>query len=183
MLGLLLPGAVMAHTGDGAHSFVSGVVHPLGGMDHLLAMLAVGLLAGCAGGRMRWMLPATFVTAMAMGAVLGANGIEAPFVEVGIAFSLVAFGAALVVKRSLSAPLLVALAAGFAVFHGHAHGTEMGEGLAAMPYALGFMLATALLHVTGVLLTTTSLPQSTVRKCSGGAIAAVGAASVCLIIT
>lgn len=182
MLGLLLPGVVMAHVGGEGHSFVAGVVHPLGGVDHLLAMLAVGLLAGCAGGGMRWVLPAAFVTAMAMGAGLGANGIEAPFVEVAIACSLIAFGAALIARKSLSAPLLVACTAGFALFHGHAHGTEMSAGLSALPYALGFMLATALLHVAGVLLTTTSLPLPTLRKWSGSAIAAVGVASLCILM-
>lgn len=185
LLGLLLPGAAMAHTGGEAHSFMAGALHPLGGMDHLLAMLAVGLVAGCAGGWMRWALPAAFVSAMAAGAGLGAKGIGVPFVEFGIAFSLIAFGAVLVARRSLSAPLMIALTAGFAMFHGHAHGTEMGVGLSAMPYAMGFMLATALLHVAGVLLTTnTLLPlrQVTLRKWSGGAITAAGLASLCVLI-
>lgn len=184
-MALLLPGVAVAHTGGEVHSFVAGVMHPLGGMDHLMAMLAVGLLAGCAGGWMRWALPATFVAAMAMGAVLGANGIETPLVEVGIAFSLVAFGAALVTQRALSAPLMIVFTAGFAMFHGHAHGTEMGAGLAALPYAMGFMIATALLHAKGVLLTTSnllSLKQLTLRKWSGGAIAAAGIASFCVTI-
>lgn len=187
-MALLLPGVAVAHTGGEVHSFVAGVMHPLGGMDHLMAMLAVGLLAGCSGGWMRWALPASFVAAMAigaMGAVLGANGIEARLVEVGIAFSLVAFGAALVTKRALSAPLMIVFTAGFAMFHGHAHGTEMGAGLAALPYAMGFMIATALLHATGVLLTTSRLlplKQPTLRKWSGSAIAAAGIASLCVTI-
>ncbi|MBM0104796.1 HupE/UreJ family protein [Steroidobacter sp. S1-65] len=184
-MALLLPGVAAAHTGGEVHSFVAGVMHPLGGVDHLMAMLAVGLLAGCAGGWMRWALPGSFVAAMAMGAVLGANGIEAPFVEAAIAFSLIAFGAALVTRRSLSAPLMIAFTAGFAMFHGHAHGTEMAAGLAAMPYAMGFMIATALLHATGVLLTTNTLlplKQLTLRKWSGSAIAAAGIASLCVTI-
>jgi urease accessory protein len=181
LLCLALPVTVMAHTGGEAHSFVAGAMHPLSGLDHLLAMLAIGLLAGCASGRMRWWLPASFVAAMAMGAVLGASGVGVPLVEVGIALSLVVFGSALVLEQSLRAPALVALAAGFALFHGHAHGTEMGADLSAVPYALGFLLATALLHAVGVLLTTKTLlplPQATLLKWSGSAIAAVGVVSL-----
>lgn len=182
----LLPATAMAHPGGEAHSFLAGAVHPLGGLDHLLAMLAVGLLAGYSGGRMRWWLPASFVAAMATGAGLGATGVNLPFIEVGIAFSLIAFGAALVSKQSLRAPMLIALAAGFALFHGHAHGTEMGAGLSAMSYALGFMLVTALLHVVGVLLTTRTLlplPQATLLRWSGGAISAVGVVSLGLLLS
>jgi urease accessory protein len=188
LLCLSLPATALAHTGGESHSFIAGALHPLGGLDHLLAMLAVGLLAGCAGGRVRWWLPATFVTAMAAGAVLGANGVGMPLIEVGIAFSLVVFGAALVLKRTLRAPILIALTAAFAIFHGHAHGTEMGADLSAMPYAVGFMLATAVLHVVGVLLTTNTLlpfSQAALLKWSGSAIAAVGMASLCvrLVVT
>src|SRR5687768_16170550 len=123
---LSLPAAVMAHPGGEAHSFMAGAAHPLSGLDHLLAMLAVGLLAGYSGGKMRWWLPASFVTAMAVGAALSVIGANVAFIEVGIALSLVAFGAALVLKHSLRALTLIALTAGFALFHGHAHGTEMG---------------------------------------------------------
>lgn len=175
----LLPATVMAHPGGEAHSFLAGAAHPLGGLDHLLAMLAVGLLAGYSGGTMRWWLPASFVAAMAIGAGLGVTGVDLPFIEVGIAFSLIAFGAALVLKHSLRAPLLIALTAGFALFHGHAHGTEMGVDLSAMSYAVGFLLVTATLHVIGVLLTTKRLlPQATLLKWSGSAIAAVGIVSL-----
>lgn len=181
LLCLSLPATAMAHTGAEAHSFFAGALHPLGGVDHLLAMLAVGLLAGHSGGNMRWWVPATFVTAMALGAGLGATGIGVPLIEVGIALSLIAFGAALVLKQSLRAPALVVLTAGFALFHGHAHGTEMTTGLSALPYALGFMLSTALLHAIGVLLTTKTLlplPQAMLLKWSGSAIAAVGIVSL-----
>jgi urease accessory protein len=175
----------MAHPGGEAHSFLAGAVHPLGGLDHLLAMLAVGLLAGYSGGTMRWWLPASFVTAMAVGAGMGAMGVDFLFIEVGIALSLVVFGAALVAKQSLRAPMLIALTAGFALFHGHAHGTEMSADLSAMSYAVGFMLVTALLHVIGVLLTTKTLlplPQATVLRWSGSAIAAVGVVSLGILL-
>lgn len=177
LLCLSLPATVLAHPGHEAHSFIAGAVHPLSGLDHLLAMLAVGLLAGYSGGTMRWWLLASLVSAMAIGAGLGAIGVGVPLIEIGIAFSLIAFGAALVLKQPLRAPTLIALTAGFALFHGHAHGTEMGADASAISYALGFMLATAMLYAIGVLLTTRTLlplPQATFLKWSGSAIAAVG---------
>ncbi|WP_116811525.1 HupE/UreJ family protein [Steroidobacter cummioxidans] len=182
---LSLPATALAHTGGAAHSFVAGALHPLSGLDHLLAMLAVGLLAGCSGGRLRWGLPASFVTAMIVGAALGAGGVNVPLIEVGIALSLVAFGAALVLKQTFRAPMLVAMTAGFALFHGHAHGTEMGADLSVASYGVGFVLATALLHAFGVLLTTRMLlpvQQPTLVRWSGSAIAAVGVASLGLML-
>lgn len=178
---LSLPATVMAHPGGEAHSFMAGAAHPLSGLDHLLAMLAVGLLAGYSGGKMLWWLPASFVAAMAVGAGLSVIGANFAFIEVGIALSLVAFGAALVLKHSLRALALIALTAGFALFHGHAHGMEMGADVSGMSYALGFMLVTALLHATGILLATKTLlpiPQATLLKWSGSAIAAVGVVSL-----
>lgn len=189
LLGLLLclslPATALAHTGGATHSFLAGALHPLSGLDHLLAMLAVGLLAGCSAGRLRWALPATFVTAMIVGAAIGASGIKVPLIEVGIALSLVAFGAALVLKQTFRAPILVAMAAGFALFHGHAHGTEMSADLSTALYGLGFILATALLHAFGVLLATRMLlpvPQPTLARWSGSAITAVGVASLGLLL-
>ena len=164
---------------------MAGAAHPLSGLDHLLAMLAVSLLAGYSGGKMRWWLPACFVAAMAAGAWLGVIGADFAFIEVGIAFSLIAFGAALVLKQSLRALTLIALTAGFALFHGHAHGTEMGADVSAMTYALGFMLATALLHAIGILLATRTLlplPQATLLRWSGSAIAAVGVLTLGLLL-
>jgi urease accessory protein len=175
----------MAHPGGEAHSFIAGAVHPLSGIDHLLAMLAVGLLAGHSGGNMRWWLPASFVTAMAVGAGLGASGVDVLLIEVGIALSLIAFGAALVLKQPLCAPTLIALTAGFALFHGHAHGTEMSADHAALPYALGFVMATALLHAVGVVLTTRKalpLSQAMLLKWSGSAIAVAGFVSLGLLL-
>lgn len=185
LLCLSLPATAMAHTGAEAHSFMAGALHPLSGLDHLLAALAVGLLAGYSGGNARWWLPASFVIAMAAGAGLGASGVGVPLIEAGIALSLIAFGSALVAKHSLRTSTLVVLTAGFALFHGHAHGTEMGAGLSVLPYALGFMSATALLHAIGVLLTTKTLlplPQATLLKWSGSAIAAVGVVSLGVLL-
>jgi len=183
---LSLPATALAHTGGMTHSFLGGALHPLSGLDHLLAMLAVGLLAGCSAGRLRWGLPVSFVMAMIVGAAVGARGVGVPFVEMGIAASLVAFGAALVWKQTFRAPMLVALAAGFALFHGHAHGTEMGVDLSAASYGLGFVLSTALLHAFGVLLATrvwvAGSQQPTMVRWGGSAIAAVGVVSLGLLL-
>ena len=181
LLCLSLPATALAHTGHATHSFLAGALHPLSGLDHLLAMLAVGLLAGCSAGRLRWALPASFVLAMIVGAMIGASGVEVPFIEMGTALSLIAFGAALVWKQTFRAPVLVGLTAGFALFHGHAHGAEMGADLSAALYGMGFVLATAVLHVFGVLLATRRVQsgrQPTLVRWGGSAIAAVGAVSL-----
>jgi urease accessory protein len=149
----LVPTAALAHTGIGdAHGFVHGFAHPLGGLDHVLAMVTVGIFAWQLGGRALWLVPSTFVLMMAAAGALGLYGVAVPFVEVGIAASVIVLGAvvALGVKAPLAATMgLVGL---FAVFHGHAHGTEMPVDAAGAAYAAGFMLATALLHLGGIAL-------------------------------
>ncbi|WP_161815998.1 HupE/UreJ family protein [Steroidobacter agaridevorans] len=180
-LSLSLPATALAHTGHVTHSFLAGVLHPLGGLDHLLAMVAVGLLAGCSAGRLRWGLPVSFVMAMVVGAMIGAGGVDVPFIEIGIALSLVAFGTALVWKQTFRAPVLVGLTAGFALFHGHAHGAEMGADLSAASYGIGFVMSTALLHAFGVLISTRMVQsgqQLSLVRWGGSAIAAVGAVSL-----
>ena len=182
---LLLPVTALAHPGHEASSFLAGAVHPLGGLDHLLAMLAVGLLAGGNGGSLRWGLPATFVTAMILGAVFGMSGVTSPMIEVGIAASLIVFGAALVLKGSLRTPTLIALTASFALFHGHAHGMEMGASVLGLPYVLGFVLATALLHAVGVRLATITVSafhRTALLTWSGRVIATVGALSLAMLL-
>jgi len=149
----LLPTAAFAHPGGGdAHDFVHGFMHPFGGVDHVLAMITVGLLAYQLGGRALWLVPASFVLAMTAGGALGLAGIQLPFVEAGIAASVLVLGA--IVAFGVRAPVAVAMAlvAAFAVFHGHAHGAEMPAGGSLAAYAAGFVLATALLHAGGVTL-------------------------------
>jgi urease accessory protein len=149
----LIPTAAFAHPGIGdAHGFVQGFAHPLGGLDHLLAMVTVGLLAWQLGGRALWLVPASFVLAMAAGGALGMAGIRVPFVEVGIAVSVIVLGAmvALVTKAPLA--ITMALAALFAVFHGHAHGSEMPLDAGSVAYGAGFVLASALLIAAGIAL-------------------------------
>lgn len=130
-------------------SAASGFAHPLRGLDHLTAMIAVGLWAAMAGGKRIWIWPAAFVVAMLVGGFVGHAGIELPQVEPIIALSVVVLG--FLVAAGVSAPIPVGavLIAAFAIFHGHAHGAEApAKGWAG--YASGFAAATALLHVVGI---------------------------------
>lgn len=179
---LLTPSLALAHTGVGeTHGFLHGFAHPIGGADHVLAMLAVGALAAVVGGRALWMLPAAFVGMMVVGFGLGAAQVDLPAVELLIALSSVAIGLAAVFGRSLPLALSAALVGGFAVFHGHAHGTEMPLGASVLTYALGFTAATALLHGLG-LAGTLALAQIAGRhgpaagRVAGGAFALGGVA-------
>jgi urease accessory protein len=150
---VLAPSLAFAHTGVGETvGFVHGFSHPLSGLDHILAMVMVGVLAWQIGGRAVWIVPTTFVAVMAVGGALGMMGIAMPFVEAGIALSVIVLGA--VIALGIRAP--VAIAAGmvglFAIFHGHAHGSEMPAAAGGIAYAAGFMIATAVLHIAGLAL-------------------------------
>lgn len=147
----LLPGAAFAHTGAGhTHGFVHGFTHPIGGLDHLLAMVAVGMFAAYLGGRALWLVPATFVGVMALGGLLGVSGVSLPYVEVGIALSVVALGLLVALRWNFPIAAAMAIVAVFAVFHGYAHGTELPENASGIGYSIGFMIATALLHLVGI---------------------------------
>jgi urease accessory protein len=137
----------LAHTGlEHATSFWSGVLHPLTGPDHVLAMVAVGLWAGVNGGRAVWAWPVAFVSVMLVGGALGMMGVTLPMVEPGILASVIVLG--LLVLTAARVPVVVgALLVGvFAVLHGYAHGAELPTEAAAISYSAGFALATALLH-------------------------------------
>jgi urease accessory protein len=149
----LIPTAAFAHPGIGdAHGFVQGFAHPLGGLDHLLAMVTVGLLAWQLGGRALWLVPASFVLAMAAGGALGMAGIPVPFVEAGIAISVIVLGTMVALGTKAPLAITMALAALFAVFHGHAHGSEMPLDAGGVAYDAGFVLASALLIAAGIAL-------------------------------
>ena len=142
-----------AHEGAGlAGGFMSGFAHPLLGWDHVVAMLAVGLWGAFLGAPALWLLPVVFPLVMAAGGALGVLGVPLPAVEIGIAASAVALGG--VVAGALRPPLWVAalLVALFAIFHGHAHGTELPQAASPLAYSLGFVVATGLLHLTGIAL-------------------------------
>ena len=151
LAGALLPNAAFAHTGIGdIGGFSHGFMHPISGIDHILAMVAVGLLAAHLGGRALWMVPAAFMTMMAVGGVLGMEGLMVPFVEAGIAASVVVLGLVVALRWTLPVAGAATMVGLFAIFHGHAHGTEMPMDAAGFNYGLGFVLATGLLHVAGI---------------------------------
>lgn len=150
---LALTGTALAHTGHGGTSgFLHGFSHPLGGLDHVLAMVAIGLYAAMIGGRALWLVPGTFVTVMALGGALGMAGYALPYTEFGIALSVIVLGLAVALRIGVPTLAAMALAGLFAIFHGHAHGAEMPQDLSGYEYAAGFLLATALLHAVGVAL-------------------------------
>jgi urease accessory protein len=141
----------LAHTGmEHAYSFASGFAHPWTGLDHMLAMVAVGLWAGINGGRALWAWPAAFVGVMLAGGALGMAGVSVPFVEPGILASVIALGLLVLTAARLPVVLGAVLMAAFALLHGHAHGAELPSGAAAATYAAGFAIATAALHVLGL---------------------------------
>lgn len=143
--------AAQAHTGVASPGgFAVGFLHPLGGLDHVLAMAGVGLLGFFLGGRARWLVPASFVAMMALGSLLGVAGSGFPFVEMGIALSVVAIGGTLAFGAAMPLALAMALAGGFAVFHGVAHGAEMPATASGLAYGLGFLASTVLLHGLGL---------------------------------
>jgi len=147
----LVPTAALAHPAIGnASGFVHGFMHPLGGLDHQLAMILVGIFAYQLGGRALWLVPLSFIAMMAVGGFLGVTATPLPFVEIGIALSVVVLGA--IVAFGVKAPLAVAMGVVglFAIFHGHAHGTEMPMDVSGATYGAGFMLATAVLHAVGI---------------------------------
>lgn len=145
-----LPGAALAHPGHEVGGFTHGLMHPLGGLDHVLAMVAVGLYAALLGGRALWLVPATFVGVMAIGGVIGAAGYPLPYTEAGIALSVIVLGLAVALRVSLPMLAAMALVGLFAIFHGHAHGAEIPQGASGLTYAAGFLFATAFLHATGI---------------------------------
>jgi urease accessory protein len=150
-LATFLPSAAYAHTGVGDTSgFAHGLMHPIGGLDHVLAMMAVGLLAARLGGRALWLVPLSFITMMIVGGIAGAGGIGLPFVELGISGSILVLGLVIALGRQIPTPVAMALAGFFAIFHGHAHGTEMPVDAAGFAYGAGFALATASLHAAGL---------------------------------
>jgi urease accessory protein len=176
---LALTTTAEAHTGHGAtNAFTAGFAHPLGGFDHLLAMVAVGLWAGLAGGRALWLWPASFVGAMVVGGMLGMAALPMPFVEQGILASVIVLGlaAALAVSPNVAAGAAIVALAG--LFHGHAHGTEVPADASGLAYAAGFALSTTLLHTVGIAATVVAarLALPAASRVAGGFTAIAGVA-------
>jgi len=140
-----------AHVGVGdTGGFAHGFWHPIGGIDHILAMVMVGLFAAQLGGRAMWLVPAAFVGVMAWGGVVSFSGLPLPFVELGIGLSIVVFGAAVAFGLKPVVAAAMGLVGFFALFHGFAHGAEMPDSVAGFTYGAGFVVATALLHAAGL---------------------------------
>ncbi|MFZ2099147.1 MAG: HupE/UreJ family protein [Oricola sp.] len=148
---LLAAGApAFAHLNPAEHgSFPAGFSHPMFGADHVLVMVAVGLWAWQNGGKAIWIIPTAFVGTMLFGFALALAGVPVPFVEPAILASVVAFGLLVAVAVKLPAVPAAAIVGAFALFHGHAHGGEIGAA-GELPYAAGFALATAILHGAGI---------------------------------
>jgi urease accessory protein len=148
---LALPSAAMAHVGVGlTESFFAGFGHPYSGLDHIAVMVAVGLWAALKGGRALWAWPCAFIGVMLIGAALGMAHVPVPFVEPGILASVVAIGLLVALAVDLPVWLGAAIIGVFAIFHGHAHGSEVAENIGGAEYMIGFALATTSLHAIGL---------------------------------
>jgi urease accessory protein len=161
-----------------AGAFASGFFHPLFGFDHLVAMVAVGLLSVQIGGRAIWYVPSAFVVVIGLGGLLGLLGVPLPAVEGVIALSVVALGAAIAAERAWPVWLAMAFVGFFALFHGHAHAAEVPRLAAPELYVAGFMVATALLHLTGVGIGAAcrlAREPARLRALLGAAVAGIGA--------
>lgn len=175
----LLPSLAFAHPGHDTSGMMAGLLHPLMGWDHLLAMVAVGMLAVMGRQKIAWQLPVAFVSFMLIGALVGISGIAIPAVEMGILLSLVALGGLLAVghiNKSVYVPVLSVCCAVFGMLHGNAHGLELPANASAVSYISGFTLATIALHLAGCILASigASKWQDIAMKSSGIAIAGAG---------
>jgi len=173
-LAAALPAEAHVFGADGAGA-ASGFLHPFGGLDHLLAMVAVGAWAARLGGRAVWLLPLSFAGTMIVGGALGMAGVPLPSVETGIALTVVLLGLFVAFAWAPPLPLAAALVAMFALLHGHAHGTELPETANPAGYAAGFVAATLILHGIGVALGL-SLRGITVARVAGAGTALAGLA-------
>ena len=179
LVALALPFTALAHAGGdagGHHGFASGLLHPFTGLDHLAAMLAVGLWSGLSAQRV-WVAPLAFAALLLAGALGAAAGLGLPAVEPMIAVSLLVLGLLLATRRVLPAPVAALLVGGFALFHGAAHGSELSGGAA----LAGMVLATVLLHAAGLALGIVlrrhgNAPSRWLPRLAGAAVAGLGTA-------
>lgn len=179
VLSLVFVDYASAHPGHGGHGLESGFVHPLTGLDHLLAMIAVGLWASQIGGRAMWVVPLAFVGCMSIGGIAEFAGVAIPLVEPGILASMFVFGLLIAIGLQWPAWAAATIAGLFAIFHGAAHASEMAADQSAIVYSIGFVLATSLLHLAGIglgTLASRSLTPIAVRSLGGAVVA--GAALV-----
>jgi urease accessory protein len=176
-LAVFVPSLAQAHVGIGpTGGWTPGFTHPISGLDHICAMLAVGLLAGQRGGRALWIVPLTFLTLMAGGALLGTAGFRIPFVEGGVVLSVLVLGLLVAVAARLPLGADVVIVTLFALCHGHVHGTEMPATVSGFVYGAGFLAGTALLQALGIglALLPTRVGEARVARFAGAAIALCG---------
>lgn len=169
---LLASGTAAAHTGHATSGLAAGLAHPFAGMDHLLAMLAVGLWAAQTGDRRIWLLPAAFMAMLALGAGVAQLAPALQLVEPGIAASVLVLGLLIAGRSRFALPASIALTASFGLLHGYAHGVEMPGAAEPAAYALGFLAATAALHLLGIALGLAS--RERYARIAGAGIAASG---------
>jgi urease accessory protein len=150
---MLWPSCAFAHVERGqAVGFITGLRHPWSGLDHVLAMIAVGLWGAQLGNPALWVLPVTFPMVMSLGAMMGLLGMPLPGIEIGIAVSAILLGAMVAGETRPKLAFAALLVGSFAIFHGHAHGTELPAGQSGMFYSMGFVIATGCLHAIGIAL-------------------------------
>jgi urease accessory protein len=176
LAGSMLSTAAFAHVGDHTGGLVGGIAHPFTGLDHILAMVAVGLWASQLERPACWLLPVTFPAVMALGAFLGTNGIALPWVEPTIAGSVIVFGAVIAFALRPSLAVSAVVIALFALFHGYSHGIETPVQGSVLAYDAGFILATLALHAIGFAIGVFAnrAPVRYVARTAGAAIAAIG---------
>ncbi|MEC5214700.1 urease accessory protein [Polaromonas sp. CG_9.5] len=179
-VGLLLlcfAAAANAHSGDGlVGGFMSGFMHPLSGLDHLLAMVAVGIWGATLGKPLVWALPVAFPMLMVVGGVMGIAQVPLPYVEIGIATSVVVLGLSIAAAWRAPVAIAVGIVAVFGIFHGYAHGVELPETASPAAFAAGFVISTGLLHLAGIAIgLVKALPRGAqALRAGGGMIAAAG---------
>ncbi len=179
---LLVPTLAMAHENQVIRfgSYFGGVVHPVLGLDHLLAMLSVGVVSALIGGRAIWQVPAVFVSAMAIGGTLGVLGVDpgSTVIEGAIALSVLGLGLVIALDQRMTVRVAMAAVAFFGIFHGVAHGTEVPDIAEPVVYSLGFLTGTAAIHLFGLLIGDIAGRYKygrTVMRVPGGVVSAVGA--------
>lgn len=165
----------LAHPGHEMSGFYTGLAHPFTGLDHLLAMVAVGLWAAQWGGHARWQVPASFIALLCLGGIVGINGFTLPGTEWGVAASLVVFGVFVALGSKLSVGTGILISGVFAFFHGAAHGVEIPNVSMGFAYSMGFVVASALLHASGFLTGYATRFVPLVVRFAGAAIASTGA--------
>jgi urease accessory protein len=174
------PTIALAHPGIAhVHDLAHGFTHPFTGVDHVIAMLAVGVFAAQLGGRALWLVPGTFIAVMAAAGIAGMMGLTIPYVETGIALSVLALGAVVAFVVRVPVAIAMAMVGLFAVFHGHAHGTEMPDSASGILFGFGFVAATVTLHAIGIgcgVLVARASSGRQIAQLAGGAAVVAGAA-------